>query len=184
MKQVLARVLEAKPPADPLPSSMKPKDIKSKVDAYLATLGNATRAAKIRKVFKAYTNGATLDQVQELTGASRGTTSNYLNQLERETGACIVRGKQRAVKSDDLQKERENGQRRVTGHRTASVVLKHYFRPGREDFRAVLAQAMPKMLGHGETRSTKEQMKELLQRMTVRTWSADRKRLLELIEAL
>jgi hypothetical protein len=73
---------------------------------------------------------------------------------------------------------------RVTGHRTTAVVLKHYFRPGREDFRAVLAQAMPKMLGHGSTKTTKEQMMELLQSMTVRTWSADRKRLLELIEAL
>ena len=51
---------------------------------------------------------------------------------------------------------------RVTGHRTTAVVLKHYFRPGREDFRAVLAQAMPKMLGHGSTKPTKEQMKELL----------------------
>ncbi len=64
------------------------------------------------------------------------------------------------------------------------MILKHYFRPGREDFRAVLAQAMPKMLGSGSTKSTKQQMKELLQGMTVRTWSADRKRLLELIEAL
>jgi len=73
---------------------------------------------------------------------------------------------------------------RVTGHRTASVVLKHYFRPGREDFRTVITQAMPKMLGHSATKSTKEQMKELLQRMTSRTWSADRKRLLELIEGL
>jgi hypothetical protein len=73
---------------------------------------------------------------------------------------------------------------RVTGHWTASVVLKHYFRPGREDFRALLAQAIPKMLGHGSTKTAKEQMKELLQRMTVRMWNADRKRLLELIEAL
>ena len=72
---------------------------------------------------------------------------------------------------------------RVTGHQTTAVVLKHYFRPGREDFRAVLAQAMPKM-GQGSTTFTKEQMNELLQRMTVRTWSADRRRLLELIEAL
>ncbi len=73
---------------------------------------------------------------------------------------------------------------RVTGHRTTAVVLKHYFRPGREDFRAVLAQAMPRMLGHGSTQPTKEQMKELLQKMTVLTWSADRKRLLELIDTL
>ena len=48
----------------------------------------------------------------------------------------------------------------------------------------MITQAMPKMLGHGSTKPTKQQMKELLQGMTVRTWSADRKRLLELIESL
>ena len=214
VKQVLARALEAKPSADPLPSSMKPKEIRSKVDAYLATLGNFTRAAKIRAVFDAYANGATLDQVQELTGASRGTISNYLNQLERQTGASIVRGKQRAVKTDDLQKERENGQRRaslhdfhsfrvtwitlalaagvplelvqrVTGHRTAAVVLKHYFRPGREDFRTVITQVMPKMLGLGDSKpNAKEEMKRILEQSTNRTWNTDRKRLQELIKAL
>jgi hypothetical protein len=33
---------------------------------------------------------------------------------------------------------------RVTGHRTVAVVLKHYFRPGREDFRQVLARRCPR----------------------------------------
>jgi hypothetical protein len=104
-----------------------------------------------------------LDDVIALTGCSRGTVSNYLNELERETGCPILRGKRRALKIDGLQTERGNGQRRasvhdfhsfrvtwitlalaagvplelvqrVTGHRTASVVLKHYFRPGRADF--------------------------------------------------
>ena len=65
------------------------------------------------------------------------------------------------------------------------MVLKHYFRPGREDFRAVLAQAMPKMLGLGESKpNAKEEMKGILERSTNRTWSADRRRLLELIDAL
>ena len=74
---------------------------------------------------------------------------------------------------------------RVTGHRTASVVLKHYFRPGREDFRTVITQAMPKMLGIVDSKpSAKEEMKRILERSKNRTWSADRKRLLELIEWL
>ena len=73
---------------------------------------------------------------------------------------------------------------RGTGHRTASVALKHYFRPGREDFRTVIAQAMPKMLGHGDSKPTaKQEMKRILERSTNRKWSADRRRL-ELIEAL
>ena len=74
---------------------------------------------------------------------------------------------------------------RATGHRTPAVVLKHYFRPGREDLRAVLAQAMPKMLGLGDSRpNAKEEIKRILERSTSRTWNADRKRLLESIEAL
>ncbi len=116
VKQVLARALEVNPSADPLPSRTIPDEIRTKVDAYLATLGNSPRAAKICAVFNAYLDGASLDQVQEVTGASRGTVSNYLNELERETGASIVRGQQRAVKTDELQKERENGQRRASLH--------------------------------------------------------------------
>jgi integrase len=43
--------------------------------------------------------------------------------------------------------------RRVTGHTTTDVVLKNYFRPGREDFRKAIEGAMPKMLtkpSHGD----------------------------------
>jgi integrase len=39
--------------------------------------------------------------------------------------------------------------RRVTGHSTVEVVLKHYFRPGREAFRSALVTAMPHMLTGG-----------------------------------
>jgi integrase len=35
---------------------------------------------------------------------------------------------------------------RVTGHQTVDVVLKHYFRPGREDFRKAIEGAMPALL--------------------------------------
>ena len=36
--------------------------------------------------------------------------------------------------------------RRVTGHATVEVVLKHYFRPDREQFKAALNGAMPYVL--------------------------------------
>ncbi len=39
--------------------------------------------------------------------------------------------------------------RRVTGHSTVEVVLKHYFRPGREAFRTALETARPHMLTGG-----------------------------------
>lgn len=43
---------------------------------------------------------------------------------------------------------------RVTGHKTTDVVLKHYFRPGQEDFRLALEGAMPKLLTMGKDHRT------------------------------
>ena len=34
---------------------------------------------------------------------------------------------------------------RVTGHKTVDVVLQHYFRPGRAEFRKTLEKAMPRL---------------------------------------
>lgn len=55
--------------------------------------------------------------------------------------------------------------RRVTGHSTVEVVLKHYFRPGREAFRSALETAMPKMLtgGAGERPDPVKAVQELAQ---------------------
>lgn len=45
--------------------------------------------------------------------------------------------------------------RRVTGHSTVDVVLKHYFRPGRDAFKTALETAMPHMLtGGGQKKVT------------------------------
>ena len=41
--------------------------------------------------------------------------------------------------------------RRVTGHATVEIVLKHYFRPGREQFKAILAGALPDVLTGGKS---------------------------------
>jgi len=53
--------------------------------------------------------------------------------------------------------------RRVTGHSTVDVVLKHYFRPGREAFRTALETAMPHMLTGGQeiAQSPREALLEL-----------------------
>jgi len=55
--------------------------------------------------------------------------------------------------------------RRVTGHSTVNIVLKHYFRPGREAFRTALQTAMPKMLtgGAGERPDPVKAFQELAQ---------------------
>ena len=36
--------------------------------------------------------------------------------------------------------------RRVTGHTTVDIVLRHYFRPGRDTFKAALVGALPAVL--------------------------------------
>lgn len=37
--------------------------------------------------------------------------------------------------------------KKVTGHRTAGIVMTHYFQPGREDFRRTLASKLPALIG-------------------------------------
>jgi len=215
VKQVIARALDpesAKAEADTLPA-LPPVVVRSKVLACLRRLGNRARAERMQAVAEAYLDGQTFDQVMAATGCSRGSVSSYLNELERETGCQIVRVQRRALKTDGLQAERENGKRRasvrdfhsfrvtwitlalaagvplelvqrVTGHRTAEVVMKHYFRPGREDFRAAIFKAMPKMLADGGQRSAKEEMRETITRMSARTWKKDQARLLKLLAAV
>jgi hypothetical protein len=46
--------------------------------------------------------------------------------------------------------------RLVTGHKTVEVVLRHYFKPGREHLRAVLGEKLPDVLTGG-----KEEPKQL-----------------------
>ncbi|MDO8348861.1 MAG: site-specific integrase [Planctomycetota bacterium] len=216
VKQVLARALASMARTDGptlSPAVSSPEEVRTLVEAYLTRLGASHRVPRMRQVFDAYTAGASLDQFIASTGCSRGTVSNYLNELERETGASIVRGHRRAVKTDALQEERENGQRRaslhdfhsfrvtwitlalaakvpmelvqrVTGHRTVAVVLKHYFRPGRQDFRQALAAAMPRMLGEGSAPSGKDEMRRIIEAMTERSRKRDCERLLELLAEL
>jgi hypothetical protein len=174
VKQVLAKALETAPQSNALPVETA-ETVRAKGFTYIDRLGATSKAEKMRAVFTAYLDGQSLDDVMAATGSSRGAVSGYLNELERETGCQIIRGKRRALKTDGLQAERENGKRRasvkdfhsfrvtwitlalaagvplelvqrVTGHRTVAVVMKHYFRPGREDFCAAIFKAMPKML--------------------------------------
>ena len=70
--------------------------------------------------------------------------------------------------------------RRVSGHSTADVVLKHYFRPGREQFRVALQAAMPKLLMNG-AKSRDEQLREIIEGMTPKTLKKDKTRALNLL---
>ena len=73
---------------------------------------------------------------------------------------------------------------RVTGHRAVAVVLKHYFRPGREDFRQVLTKAMPTMLGESTHVPVKAEMQDILAQTSCKTWRRDAQGLTELLSRL
>ena len=85
---------------------------------------------------------------------------------------------------------------RVTGHQTTDIVLKHYFRPGREAFRSALSVAMPQLMMGAPVVVVPAALaipaldplvkrlvtaRGIVEGLTAKTWSADRARLLELL---
>ena len=84
----------------------------------------------------------------------------------------------------------------TSGHQTVDVVLKHYFRPGREDFRRAIESAMPKLLMQpseagspaageaGVLRSPKVEILEICARMSARTWKKDSERIATLVAGM
>jgi integrase len=70
---------------------------------------------------------------------------------------------------------------RVTGHRTASIVMKHYFQPGRDEFRRTLAGKMPALLVGGEAKppaAKPEDLRTKLLEMKPENWAEVREELL------
>jgi integrase len=185
--------------------------------AFLDGQEPSPKTTRMRQVFEAYINGKGISEVMAATGCSRGTVSGYLNEIERAIGGSFIRGNSRKADTEALQVERAHGKRkasirdfhsfrvtwitlalaagvplelvqRVTGHRTVAVVMKHYFRPGREDFRQALNTAMPQFLVEEQqitgARSPKEEIRRIIDRITPRTWKQDKARILQLLEAI
>ncbi len=63
--------------------------------------------------------------------------------------------------------------RRVTGHKTIEIVLKHYFQPGREDFRRALYAAMPMLMTDGTAKTAEQRVRDFLEKATAKTWKRD-----------
>jgi len=76
--------------------------------------------------------------------------------------------------------------RRVTGHATVEVVLKHYFRPDRDQFKALLTKAMPKVIsGESEQPKPEQELAELAGKLAAgKATEEDRARLRELAAAV
>ena len=175
-KKVLTEAFRLKEIAEgERPPDADPKEVKRAAGAYIEGLGGTDKAKRMRRVFDLYMTGKGYTEVAERTALTKPTVSAYLNELENATGLKFIRGKLHQAHSSSLQRERKHGLRRasvrdwhsfrvtwitlalasgvpleivqrVTGHRTVDVVLTHYFRPGREQFRETIMNAMPALL--------------------------------------
>ena len=83
---------------------------------------------------------------------------------------AVYAGAQRGVPLEIVQK--------VTGHRTASIVMKHYFQPGREDFRRTLAGKMPALLVGEAPKVEIPEIRTKLKAMSEENWQNIRDKLL------
>lgn len=71
--------------------------------------------------------------------------------------------------------------RRVTGHTAVDVVRRHYFKPGRDEFRRQFEKAMPGFLMQG-AKSREDQLKEIIQTMSAKTLKRDKARMLTILD--
>jgi integrase len=176
VKQILTTAFRKRAIEDGKAFPVLPADeVLKRGSAYLDTLTKTNRTARMRQVFDLYLSGKDIAAVMSATGLSRGSVSGHLNDIEQHIQCAFIRGKVRGTTAELLQEARTKGSRRasvrdfhsfrvtwitlalaagvpleivqrVTGHRTVEIVLKHYFRPGRDDFRDTIMTAMPDLL--------------------------------------
>jgi hypothetical protein len=72
--------------------------------------------------------------------------------------------------------------RRVTGNKAVDVVLKHYFRPGREVFKKTILASMPVLMlaGAAVASDWRADVKRLADKLTGRNWQKVQAELLSL----
>lgn len=70
---------------------------------------------------------------------------------------------------------------RVTGHRTAQIVEKHYFQPGVEDFRNALTSKLPAIMAGGAEKPTlsREELRAMIESQNAKNWAEVQRELLE-----
>ena len=72
--------------------------------------------------------------------------------------------------------------RKITGHQTADIVTKHYFRPEREQLKAAMQKNLPGMLTSSVKQTPVEQTTELLRTATTKNWKTVIKQSLKIME--
>lgn len=144
----------------------------------------ARKARKMKEVFMAYLDGATLKESAAKAAVSVGSAHNHLRSIGDAIHLPVVRTAPSLVSrpanfSEKTQVKRQGAGlrrgstmdfhsfrvtwvtlalsagvpmelvRRVTGHTTADIVLKHYFKPGKDELRRTLQLALPNLLPRG-----------------------------------
>lgn len=72
---------------------------------------------------------------------------------------------------------------KVTGHATACIVMKHYFKPHRAQLKKAIQRSMPNMLTAGAVTPT-EKAVELLRTTSAKNWKATIRKALEILEGM
>jgi integrase len=100
-------------------------------EAYIATLPEGEKRARLSAVFKFYMDGQNIQAVMSAVNVSKGSVSGYLNEIESAIGCRIVRGTSHTNKGNNLKDGMKDAGlylERKHGLRRASVRDFHSFR--------------------------------------------------------
>jgi integrase len=194
-----------------------PREIPSEIRQYLSILPASPRNRRLKRAVRLYSSGKTMAEVARSIGVKTSSISGYLKEVETKTGCSIVRRSTSPLPMKLLQTEKEGRKRkasirdfhsfrvtwitlaltagvplelvrRVSGHQTVDIVLKHYFRPDRENFRSALMKAMPEMFGSAEAKSQSsdfiDRALDELRTMDAKNWSQKRDVLIHLLSQI
>jgi len=86
------------------------------LDEYDPPANKPKKPQHMRKVFDCYVDGMTMAKISKTVGVSRGSVSHYLNELEDEVKAQIVKRPELGVRTavGPMRGERTHGQRRAS----------------------------------------------------------------------
>jgi integrase len=114
---------------DTLPE-VSAEELRRRGHKYLATLPDSPKKEHMRTVFDLYASGKRMCDAVAASGVSKGSASNYLNQIEGAIGCRVVRGRDASRSVTALLKDDKGvlGAKRDGGQRRASLRDFHSFR--------------------------------------------------------
>ncbi len=115
--------------ADTLPE-VSAEELLRRGHEYIATLPDSPKREHMKTVFDLYASGKRMCEAVAASGVSKGSASNYLNQIEGAIGCRVVRGRDASRSVTALLKDDKGvlGAKREGGQRRASLRDFHSFR--------------------------------------------------------